>query len=114
MAETKKQTKKVKRTEDENKKCNDKKCPLHSGVSLRGRSFSGEITRKRGKTVKVEWPRYKYFPKYERYAKLQGGVFAHLPDCLSDSINIGDKVKITECRPLSKTKHFVVVGVVGK
>ncbi|OYT41776.1 30S ribosomal protein S17 [Candidatus Pacearchaeota archaeon ex4484_26] len=92
------------------RECRDKNCPFHAGLSLRGRSFAGELTRKRGKTVKVEWLRYKYFPKYERYAKVRSGVFAHLPECLSDKIQVGDRVKIKECRPISKTKHFVVLG----
>ena len=96
-------------TQAKQEKCTDKKCPFHAGLSVRGRSFVGEITRKRDKTVKVEWLRFKRIPKYERYAKVKSGVFAHLPECIS-SFDIGDKVKISECRPLSRTKHFVVVG----
>ena len=118
MAEVKKaKTTKVKKSaavsaptsKKANGKCTDKKCPFHAGLSVRGRSFTGEIIRKREKTVKVEWPRHKYFPKYERYARLSGSVIAHLPDCISPEIEIGDKVKITECRPLSRMKHVVVV-----
>lgn len=90
-------------------KCTDKKCPIHAGLSLRGRSFTGEMIRKNGKTVKIEWPRFRFFPKYERYAKLSSGVLAHLPECMRD-FEVGQKVKVTECRPLSKMKHFVVVG----
>ncbi|MBU2496878.1 MAG: 30S ribosomal protein S17 [Nanoarchaeota archaeon] len=116
----KKETKAQTKTKQEEKKeveknvCNDKKCPFHGNLSLRGRTFAGELTRKRGKTVKVEWLRYKYYPKYERYTKVMSGVFAYLPECLHDQVQIGDRVKITECRPLSKTKHFVVVGKVKK
>jgi small subunit ribosomal protein S17 len=29
-------------------------------------------------------------------------------------LKVGDAVKIAECRPLSKTKHFVVVEVKGE
>ncbi len=90
-------------------KCSDKKCPIHAGFSLRGRSFTGEMSRKNGRSVKVEWPRFRYFPKYERYAKLSSGVLAQLQECMQD-FQVGDKVKVTECRPLSKMKHFVVVG----
>ncbi|MEN6294046.1 MAG: 30S ribosomal protein S17, partial [Methanobacterium sp.] len=36
---------------------------------------------------------------------------AHLPDCMN--VNVGDSVKIAECRPLSKTKNFVVIEVKG-
>ncbi|RLG67396.1 30S ribosomal protein S17, partial [archaeon] len=35
---------------------------------------------------------------------------AHSPPCLD--IKEGDIVKIGECRPLSKTVHFVVLGKV--
>ena len=38
-------------------------------------------------------------------------ISAHKPDCIE--VNIGDAVKIAECRPLSKTKHFVLVEVKG-
>ena len=34
-------------------------------------------------------------------------ITAHNPPCLD--AQRGDKVKIAECRPLSKTKNFVVV-----
>ena len=115
-AKTSKETKseKIERTSGTEAKvhagaCTDKKCPVHSGLSLRGRNFTGEIIRKNGRTVKVEWPRFRFFPKYERYAKLASGVLAHLPECMQE-FEVGAKVKVTECRPLSKMKHFVVVG----
>lgn len=95
-------------------KCTDPRCPKHGKISLRGRSFEGDVTRKTAKTVKITWTRYKRYPKYERYAKVESGVFAHLPDCMSAEIKLGDHVKVTECRPLSKTKHFVVIGKVKK
>lgn len=88
--------------------CTDAKCPFHGGLKTRGRNFRGTITKKTHRTVKVEWPRYRYYPKYERFAKLKSAVHAHLPECLSSFV-VGDYVKIAECRPLSKTKHFVVV-----
>ena len=39
-----------------------------------------------------------------------------LPFALSDEINAskGDKVIIQECRPISKTKNFVIIQVLGK
>ena len=84
-----------------------------SGLSLRGRIFVGTvISSKMQKTVTVEWERKNYMKKYERYEKRRSRVKAHNPD----SINAqeGDIVKIMECRPLSKTKNFVVIKILGK
>ena len=77
--------------------------------SKRGRSFVGKvISTKMSKTVKVEWPRRKFLYKYERYQKKKSAVMAHVPEGMN--INMGDTVRISECRPISKTKNFVVVG----
>lgn len=92
------------------KECSDKHCPFHNGLKIRGREFIGEVIRvNRQKTVMVEWPRSYYLPKYERYEKRRTRLSAHLPDCFD--IKIGDSVRIVECRPISKTKNFVVVEV---
>ncbi len=48
-----------------------------------------------------------FVPKYERYEKRTNKYAAHCPPCFK--INVGDKVRIAECRPLSKTVSFVVV-----
>src|SRR3989339_98710 len=83
------------------------------GLSLRGRSFVGTvISSKMQKTVTVEWERKHYLKKFERYERRRSRVKAHNPE----SINAreGDVVKIVECRPLSKTKNFVVVEIMGK
>jgi len=49
-----------------------------------------------------------FIPKYERYSKRRTKLLVHNPDCLN--AQVGDVVKIMETRPLSKTKHFVVIG----
>ncbi len=93
--------------------CKDSKCPEHGGLKVRGRSFKGKIVKMSGKgTVKVEWPRVRFFSKYERFAKMKSSVQAHLPLCLGGKV--GDEVRIQECRPLSKTKHFVVTEILRK
>jgi small subunit ribosomal protein S17 len=53
-----------------------------------------------------------YVRKYERYAKSKTKIHARLPICMENEINIGDLIKIQECRPLSKIIHFVVIGKV--
>ena len=90
------------------KKCKDARCPFHGSLSVRGRIFSGKIkSTKAQKTVIVTWERSHYISKYERYEKRGSKVQAHVPKCIK--VEEGDDVKIMECRPLSKTKHFVVV-----
>ena len=91
-------------------KCNDKKCPFHGNVRLRGRTFTGKvISDKMSNTVTVEWARRKYIPKYERYEIKRKKIHAHNPSCIR-AVQ-GNKVKIMECRPLSKTKNFVIIEV---
>lgn len=92
------------------KKCTDKNCPIHGTLSTRGRVLEGVVVSdKMHDTVVVLRDHVRYIPKYERYKKCSSRIPAHNPQCIS--AKSGDKVKIAECRPLSKTKHFVVVEV---
>jgi len=91
-------------------KCEDLKCAWHGQLAVRGRIFRGSVrSAKPHNTVVVEWGFHKYVPKYERYEKRKSRVNAHNPPCMH--AKEGDNVVIAECRPLSKTKHFVVVGL---
>ncbi|MBI5389425.1 30S ribosomal protein S17 [Candidatus Woesearchaeota archaeon] len=91
----------------------DVKCPFFGSLKVRGRTFTGRVTSaKMHKTVVVEWSRRHYLPKYERYEKRKTKIKAHNPTSINAKEN--DIVQIAECRPLSKTKHFVVVAIVGK
>lgn len=93
------------------KECNDEKCPFHGKLSVRGKIIEGiVVSSKAPKTVVVRRDYLHYVPKYERYEKRRSRVVAYNPECIS--AKEGDKVKIAECRPLSKTKHFVVVEVI--
>jgi len=92
-----------------------KKGSEHEAVELkiRGRTFVGTvISSKMQKTVTVEWERRHYLKKYERYEKRRSKIKAHNPPLIN--AKEGDVVKIMECRPLSKTKNFVVVEILGK
>lgn len=89
--------------------CNDKDCPVHGQLSVRGRNFKGKVIRKFNKRITIEFERMIYIRKYERYAKSQTKIHARLPLCMEKSVNKGDIVKVQECRPLSKIIHFVVV-----
>ncbi|HRZ85735.1 MAG TPA: 30S ribosomal protein S17 [Candidatus Paceibacterota bacterium] len=76
--------------------------------SLRGRKFEGYVIKKIDKRVTIEYEKVKYIKKYERYIKEKSKLHARLPSELINSIQIGDYIQITECRPLSKIIHFVV------
>jgi len=88
--------------------CNDKHCPFHSSFSTRGRVLKGTVKKlSAAKTIKIEFPRLLYIPKYERYEKRKTKLLVHCPPCID--VKVGDKVKVMECRPISKTKNFVVI-----
>jgi len=95
------------------KECNSERCPWHGYLKVRGRVFKGVVASSRPlKTAIVEWNYYIFNQKYERYERRKTNVAAHNPDCIS--AKPGDTVIIAECRPLSKTKSFVVVERVGE
>jgi|TARA_B100001964_G_C14250004_1_gene609428 small subunit ribosomal protein S17 len=94
-------------------KCKDDNCPFHGKLRCRGRIFTGTIVSvKMQKSAIVEWEYRQFLKKYERYEKRGSRVKVHNPACINASE--GDVVKIMECRPLSKTKNFVIVEILGK
>ena len=94
-------------------RCVDKNCNVHGNLKSRGKIFEGNVIRKFPKRIVIEFERMVYVRKYERYKKSKTKIHARLPDCMADQIQIGDMIKIQECRPLSKLVHFVVIGKVG-
>jgi small subunit ribosomal protein S17 len=93
--------------------CNDVKCPWHGKLSIRGRIFTGEVVSdKAPKTVVVKWGYHHFISKYERFERRHSSVAAFNPECIN--AKKGDIVRIAECRPLSKTKTFVVIEKVKK
>ncbi len=80
-------------------------------IRTRGRTFKGKVvSSKAQKTVTVEWNRRIYVKKYERYQNKTSKVKAHNPEELD--AKEGDMVIIKECRPISKTKKFIVTEVI--
>ena len=89
-------------------KCEDKNCPFHGTLKTRGRKFKGRVvSAKMDKTVIVSWSYLHKIPKYERYERRTTKVAAHNPPCINARVD--DRVKIAECRPISKTVSFVVI-----
>jgi small subunit ribosomal protein S17 len=90
--------------------CDDTNCPFHGSLKIRGTSFEGKVVSdSMFRSVVVVREYLHYLPKYERYERRRRRYIAHNPDCIQ--AKRGDEVLIAECRPLSKTKSFVVVEV---
>ena len=88
--------------------CTDQFCPFHGKLSVRGQIITGVASSTKMKnTILVKREYTQLVPKYERYEKRTSIYSAHCPPCLE--VNSGDKVRIAECRPLSKTVSFVAI-----
>jgi len=92
------------------KTCNDPYCAWHGKVPIRGKIIEGTVvSSKAPKTAIVRVDYLHYYPKYERHERRHSRIAAHNPGCIE--AKEGDRVRIAECRPLSKTKSFVVIEV---
>ena len=90
------------------KTCKDINCPFHGTLSLRGHSLEGiVVSDKMDKAIIVRRDYLHYVPKFKRYERRRNNLPAHSPPCLE--IKAGDKVRLAECRSISKTVSFVVI-----
>ncbi len=69
------------------------------------------ISDKMDKTISVEVDRLVKHPRYGKYIKRVTIYKAHDEE---EKAKVGDKVEIIETRPLSKTKHWRLVRVLGE
>lgn len=93
--------------------CTDSKCPWHGSLPVRGRMIIGKVTAARAtRTAAVEWDYTRWLPKFERFERRHSHVVVYSPACID--AKEGDTVKIAECRPLSKTKSFVIIEKMGE
>ena len=91
-------------------KCSDAKCAWHGSLPIRGKVFRGTVrSAKAHHTAIIEFGYMHFHYKYERYERRNSRIAAHNPECMK--AKEGDSVVIAECRPLSRTKKFVVVGI---
>ena len=75
------------------KECNDKHCPFHGSLSIRGKVLEGVVvSAKAPKTVIVRRDYVFYVPKYERYERRHSKIPAHNPPCIY--AKVGDRVRI--------------------
>jgi small subunit ribosomal protein S17 len=88
----------------------DENCPFYGNLRLRGQVLEGTVKNVgMQKTITLERNNVRYMQKYERFEKRTSVLSAHLPSCIGE-VNVGDAVKVMECRPLSKTVPSCVVG----
>ena len=77
----------------------------------RRRTFTGRVvSNKMQKTVVVVVERTSRHPLYAKVIRVRNRFKAHTEQAL----NVGDTVKITEARPMSKEKRWLVTEVVVK
>ncbi len=114
MAKTKEKTKNIGiEVVPPSETCDDKNCPFHGSISLRGKTFVGTVIKsKMRKTAVVSWNSTRFVPKYERYEKTRTRIKVHNSPCIN--AREGDTVKIIETRPISKTKTFVIIEKIAK
>ncbi len=62
------------------------------------------------KTIKVQFEGTYQHPRYKKYIKRQTTFLAHDEEGVC---NVGDMVRVEECRPVSKTKHWIVREVIA-
>ncbi|MBI2084412.1 MAG: 30S ribosomal protein S17 [Candidatus Aenigmarchaeota archaeon] len=94
------------------KECSDAKCVWHGKTPIRGGVLKGKIvSAKAHKTAVVKREFLHFLPKYERYERRHSKITAYNPACID--AKEGDTVTIAECRPLSKTKSFIIIEKVN-
>ncbi|MEK6908536.1 MAG: 30S ribosomal protein S17 [Nanoarchaeota archaeon] len=81
-------------------------------VGTRGRTFEGTVVKKFDNRAVVEFARTVKVIKYERFMRKTTRVHSRIP--VGMQVNVGDYVKVQECRPLSKMIHSVVIQIIKK
>ncbi len=70
------------------------------------KTLTGEVVSTSMKdTAKVAVQRYVKHPKYKKFIKKVKNFLVHDK---GNTAKIGDRVIIEECRPISKSKHFII------
>jgi small subunit ribosomal protein S17 len=69
------------------------------------------VSNKMDKTITVKVERHVKHPLYGKYIRRSTKLHVHDPN---NECNEGDKVSITECRPISKSKTWRLVEIVER
>ena len=92
------------------KDCTDAKCPFHGSLAVKGELFTGKVVKKDvNHSATIVWSHLYHIPKYERYEMRRARLRVHNPSCID--AQVGDEVIAARTRPISKTKHHVIISV---
>jgi small subunit ribosomal protein S17 len=81
------------------------------GAKVRRTVVGRVVSDKMNKSVSVSIERLIKHPTYGKYVRRTGKVMAHDE---KNECRIGDRVAISECRPISKNKAWEVVSVIER
>ncbi len=85
---------------------------MASNVKTNKKTFVGVVmSNKMDKSVVVQVMRRIKHPQFEKYINKRTKIMAHDP---KNECGIGDTVRISECRPISKRKRWRVLEIVEK
>jgi len=87
--------------------------PFYGSLKTKKNTFVGHVaSAKSSKTASVVIDRLVFVSKYSRYLKQKTKIQVHNPPSID--AKEGDVVRVVETRPISKTKHHVIIQVLGK
>ena len=91
----------------------DKNCPFYGELAVKNETFVGEVIRKDANgSATIQWKRSVLIPKYERHEKKTSTMRVHNPN--SVNAKIGQTVLVARTRPISKSKHHVILKVINE
>ncbi len=91
----------------------DKNCPFYGQINVKKANLVGTIIKKDANgSATIQWERSRFVPKYERYEFCLSKIRVHNP--ASINAQIGEKVLVARTRPISKTKHHVIIKVLAE
>jgi small subunit ribosomal protein S17 len=82
---------------------------MENQKSLRRSRVGKVVADSSQKTVKIEIEGIIQHPRYKKYIKRHTRFLAHDPN---EVCKIGDIIRVEECRPISKTKKWIVREIV--
>ncbi|MBT4605086.1 30S ribosomal protein S17 [archaeon] len=92
---------------------NDKNCPFNGQINVKDSTLVGTVVKKdvHGSAT-IEWERARFVSKYERYSFRKSRIRVHNPSSMN--AQIGQKVLVARTRPISKTKHHVIIKILDE
>ncbi len=89
----------------------DKNDPFYGNLSVKNETLTGVVVKRDiSRSATIEWERARFVKKYERYEDRKSRLRVHNP--ASVDAQVGQRVLVAKTRPISKTKHHVILKVI--